>query len=62
MNESRSHDGDSIFDRIKKLYHLDDKSNVFEQQLEQFAIQKPLYPNLEYQWIFQILEKIMTSK
>ena len=68
MNESRSHDGESIFYRIyffifnKKLYHLEDKSNVFEQQLEQFSIQKPLYPNLEYRWIFQILEKIMTSK
>ena len=68
MNVSRSHDGDSIFDRMKKfvfnkkLYHLEDKSNIFEQQLEQFSIQKPLYPNLEYRWIFQFLEKIMTSK
>ena len=67
MNVSRSHDGDFIFYRIffrlqKKLYHLEDKSNVFEQQLEQFSIQKPLYPNLEYRWIFQILEKIMTPK
>ena len=68
MNVSRSHDGDYIFDRMekfvfnKKLYHLEDKSNIFEQQLEQFSIQKPLYPNLEYRWIFQILEKIMTPK
>ena len=68
MNVSPSQAGDSIFYRMekfvfnKKLYHLEDKSNVFEQQLEQFSIQKPLYPNHEYQWIFQILEKIMTPK
>ena len=68
MNVSPSHFGDSIFDRMcffvfnKKLYHLEDKSNVFEQKSEQFSIQKPLYPNLEYQSVFQNLEKIMTPK
>ena len=32
----------------KKLYDLEDKSYVCEQESEQFFIQKLLYPNLEF--------------
>ena len=60
MNVSRSLDGHLFLpnEKIrpqKKLEDLEYKSNVCEQESEQFSIQKPLYPNLEFRRVFQFL-------